>query len=154
MKKTPGKSAKREQKKARQITHRVTTHRPNGAESREVAPEKVPVGEAMRRAVEELGEVQIDKELAPEQLRQLADSYDEVARAKAAFSVKAEDAKIAKKSLDCATELLLDMVKEFTHPTPLPLFDSAQEEGDRQAMIDATRVEAEFETDADGHVTA
>ena len=104
---------------------RTTTHRPNGGlPTTHAAPaETVPIGEAMRRAVEQLGEVVIDDKLAASQLRELAECYDEIARDHAAFSAKSEAAKIAKKSLDASTNVLLEKVRAFTHPTPLPLFD-------------------------------
>lgn len=118
--------------------HRVNTIKGNGAmpESREIAPDpRVPIGEAMRRAVEQLGDVVIDDTLAPQQLRELAAVYEDVAKAQAAFNAKAEDAKIAKKSLESVTALLLEKVRAFTHPTMLPLFDQAQAEDDRQRML-------------------
>lgn len=120
-------------------SHRVTTFKPNGAESQEIAPEKVTIGEAMRRAVEELGDVVINDELAAGQLRQLADAYEQVTREQAAFAKKSEEAKIAKKSLDGATEHLLGLVKEFTHPKPLPLFDADQREADHAEMVEGAQ---------------
>lgn len=116
--------------------HRVTTHQPNGglSESMEVAVEKVSIGEAMRRAVEELGDVKIDQELAPKQLAELAECYEDVTRRQAAFNTKNDEAKTAKKSLESATDLLLEKVRLFTHPKPLPLFDQQEAEEDRQEM--------------------
>lgn len=122
---------------------RVNTIKANGGlpESRAIAPEpdaeRLPIGEAMRRAVEELGDVKIDDDLAPSQLRQLADCYEDVTRRQAAFNAKSEEAKTAKKSLESATDLLLEKVRAFTHPSPLPLFDQASAESDLEAMIDA-----------------
>jgi hypothetical protein len=107
--------------------------------STEVAPEKVSIGEAMRKAVEELGETIINDELAASQLRQLAEAYEQVTREQAAFAKKSEEAKIAKKSLDGATEHLLGLVKEFTHPKPLPLFDMDQREADHAEMIEGAQ---------------
>lgn len=107
----------------------------------EVAPgdddAKVSIGEAMRRAVEELGEVVVDDKLAPSQLRQLAEYYEDVTRMQAAFNEKSEAAKVAKKSLEGATNLLLERVRAFTHPAPLPLFDQTQAEEDHETMLDA-----------------
>jgi len=119
--------------------HRVVTHGTNGkgATAMEVAPEPVSIGEAMRRAVEELGDITIDDSLAASQLRQLAEAYEEVTRMKAAFNEKAEAAKVAKKALESTTELLLEKLRSFTHPAPLPLFDLPQAEADRQDMLDA-----------------
>lgn len=118
---------------------RVNTIRSNGDQpsSMEVAPEPVSVGEAMRQAVASLGDVQIDNELAPAQLRQLADAYEEVAKTQAAFNAKNDAAKVAKKALDTATNFLLERVKDFTHPAPLPLFDAPQAEADRAAMVES-----------------
>lgn len=137
------------------VTHRLTTHRPNGAagassESMEVAPEdpRVPIGEAMRRAVEELGDVVIDSTLAPQQMAELAVAFEQVTREKAAFTAKNEAAKIAKKALDAATDFLLERVKEFTHPTPLPLFDAAEREADHSTMLDAATGDADQEEHA------
>lgn len=104
--------------------------------STEVAPEKVTIGEAMRRAVEELGDVQIDDELAPSQLRQLSEVYEDVVKAQAAFNTKSDDAKTAKKALESVTNLLLEKVRSFTHPVSLPLFDETQAADDHAAMLD------------------
>ena len=123
--------------KDKPTTHRVNTVRSDGAppESREVAPAPVTVGEAMRRAVEELGEVIIDDQLAASQLRELADCYEQVTKEQAAYNQKAEAAKVAKKSLESATNLLLEKVRTFTHPQALPLFDQDQAEADRADML-------------------
>lgn len=116
---------------------RINTIPSNGDQptSTEIAPEPVSVGEAMRQAVEALGDVQIDETLAPSQLRQLAEAYEEVAKTLAAFNAKNDAAKVAKKAHDIAIEFLLERVKSFTHPSPLPLFDEAREEADRAAMV-------------------
>lgn len=116
--------------------HRITTHKPNGglSTSEEVAPAPVPIGEAMRRAVEALGEVVIDEQLAPGQLRQLAECFEDVTRMQAAFIARSEEAKTAKKALDSATNLLLEKVRMFTHTAPLPLFDHERAEADHAAM--------------------
>lgn len=120
------------------VTHRVTTRHADGvSESREVAPAKVPIGEAMRRAVEALGDVQIDETLAPRQLAELADCYEQITREQAAFDAKSEEAKTAKKALESATNLLLEKVRAFTHSAPLPLFDQKQAERDRAEMVTA-----------------
>lgn len=89
----------------------------------------------MRLAVDGLGDITIDNELAPKQLRELADVYEDVARAQAAFNAKADAAKIAKKALESVTALLLEKVRSFTHPAPLPLFDHQQAEDDRDDML-------------------
>lgn len=120
------------------VSHSVTASKSNGSlpVSTEVAPAPVPIGEAMRRAVEALGPVVIDQDKAVEQLRELADCHDHVTREQAAYFQKAEDAKIAKKALESATNLLLEKVRAFTHATPLPLFDHPQSDADHQRMID------------------
>lgn len=131
------------------VTHRVNTIKGNGSlpTSREVLPPvadddlHVPIAEAMRRAVEALGEVVVDDTLAADQLRQLADYYEEVTRAQAAFAQRSEAAKIAKKSLESATEMLLERVRAFTHPVALPLFDQVQAEDDQAAMEAAADAE-------------
>lgn len=125
---------------------RSRTVRPNGAlpESLQSAPEpedKIPVGEAMRRAVEALGEVIVDDSLAPQQMKELGACYEEVTRRQAAFDARAEEAKTAKKSLESAQELLLEKVRSFTHPAPLPLFDHAEREADQQTMEAAAGAE-------------
>ena len=127
--------------KRKTVTHRVNRHTSNGAhsESAEVLPEKVPIGEAMRKAVEALGDVEIDSALAPTQMLELAECYDQVVRMQAAFDARSEDAKTAKKSLDSAQNLLLDRVKQFTHPAPLPLFDGPQREKDHDKMLDSAK---------------
>jgi hypothetical protein len=109
-----------------------------------VAPEpeeKVTIGEAMRLAVEKLGDVKVDKDLAPSQMAQLGECYEDVTRRQAAFDAKSEEAKTAKKSLESATELLLEKVRSFTHPSPLPLFDHAEAEDDRAEMLTGGDVE-------------
>lgn len=108
------------------VRHRTNTIKANGglAESREVAP-TVTIGEAMRRAVAELGETVIDDNLAPAQMRQLSECYEQVAREQACYNERVDLAKVAKKSLVSATALLLEKVRTFTHATPLPLFDKA-----------------------------
>lgn len=118
---------------------RTTTFPPNGdmPSSGEVLPEKVAIGEAMRRAVEALGDVQIDDDLAPSQLRQLGEIIEDITRRQAAFNLKNDEAKTAKKSLESAQELLILMCCEFTHPSPLPLFDQKQAEDDHAEMLDA-----------------
>ncbi len=119
--------------------HRLNTINSNGdlPTSCEVAPAEVPIGEAIRQAVEQLGDIVIDADMAPQQLRELADVYEDVARAQAEFTRKSDAAKIAKKSLDSITNLLLEKVRAFTHQAPLPLFDANQAEVDRQAMVNA-----------------
>ena len=116
--------------------HRITTYKPGGdpSESREVAPAPVPIGEAMRLAVDALGDVVVDDTLAAGQLRELAAIYEDVTRRRTAWAQKADEAKTAKQSLDAATECLLDKVRAFTHPTPLPLFDARQAEAGLAAM--------------------
>lgn len=118
---------------------RTTTFPTNGDQpkSADVLPEKVTIGEAMRRAVAELGDVQIDDDLAPAQLRQLGEIIEDVTRRQAAYNLKSDEAKTAKKALESATELLITTVKEFTHPVPLPLFDAKQSTDDHAAMLDA-----------------
>jgi hypothetical protein len=119
---------------------RSRTIKPNGGlvESLPVPAEPtetVPIGEAMRRAVEALGDVKVDPGLAPTQLLELGECYEDVARRQAAYDAKAEEAKTARKSLESAKELLLEKVRTFTHPAPLPLFDTSQAEADREAML-------------------
>lgn len=106
----------------------------DAAESREVLPEKVSVGEAMRRAVEALGDVTVNDDLAGQQMRQLAELYENVAKEQAAYDKRAEAAKVAKKALESAQNLLMEQVRAFTHANPLPLFDRQQAEEDRQRM--------------------
>lgn len=127
-------------KRRKWSAHRVNTMPANGGlpDSREVAPALVPVGEAVRRAVEALGDVTVDDDLAPRQLRQLAELYDRVTEEQAAYDAKAEAAKVAKKALESATNLLLEQVRAFTHAVPLPLFDQTQAEDDRAKMVEAS----------------
>lgn len=130
--------------RGKKVTHRVNTIRGNGTPpaSVEVAAEKVPIGEAMRRAVEELGEVVIDDTLAPQQMRELSECYEDVTRRRAAWAEKNEDAKVAKKSLESATDLLLEKVRMFTHPVALPLFDQAQREDDLDKSLGSAEAPA------------
>jgi len=125
--------------KRKTVIHRLNTVKSNGAqpESQEVAPAELPIGEAMRQAVAALGDVVIDESLAASHLRELAESYEQVTREQAAYDQKSEAAKIAKKSLESATELLLEKVRLFTHPKAMPLFDQQQAEADLQAMTGA-----------------
>ena len=93
----------------------------------------------MRRAVEELGAVKIEDDLAPHQMLELAECFEDITRRRAAFNQKADEAKTAKKSLESATELLLEKVRSFTHPKALPLFDAAEREQDQDDMLDSQR---------------
>lgn len=133
------KATRKAKKPTRARAGRVNTHKTNGAASTsvEVAPAAVSIGEAMRLAVEELGDVVIDEAMAPAHLRILAECYEQVAREQAAWNAKAEAAKVAKKALDGATALLLEKVRSFTHPAPLPLFDQGQATQDQDQMLAA-----------------
>lgn len=128
--------AKASDPKRKTVVHRINRGGTNGSPSTstEVAPEKVNIGEAMRRAVEALGEQKVDPNLAPIQMLELADAYEQVTRMQAAFDARSEEAKTAKKSLESATNLLLEKVRSFTHPAPLPLFDGQQREADQWTM--------------------
>lgn len=121
------------------VRHRTNTFKGNGAPtSREVAP-TITIGEAMRRAVAELGDVVIDADEAPAQMRQLSECYEQVAREQAAYNERVDQAKLAKKSLDSATALLLEKVRTFTHASKsLPLFDQPKQ----QPLDDAVGDEA------------
>lgn len=120
----------------RKKTSKITTFPKNGGVPTVTAvPQEVPVGEAIRLAIEELGDVKIDDALAPEQMRQLAECYENVVRNQAEYARRADAAKVAKKAVESSTELLLERVKAFTHPVPLPLFDAQQAEADRAAMV-------------------
>lgn len=124
-------------------SHRVNTIPSSGAPSTsaEVAPEKVSAGEAMRLAVAELGDVAIDNDLAPAQLRELGEMYEDVARRRSAFNVKADAAKDAKKALETAETALLERVRMYTHKPAMPLFDAKEAETDHAAMLDAAENE-------------
>jgi hypothetical protein len=105
------------------------------------AGERVTIGEAMRLAVEKLGDVTIDNEFAPKQLREIG----EIARRRRAAPSRlrrevrrSEDREEVPRS---ATELLLERARAFTHPTPMPLFDHVQEEDDRAEMVAGGDVE-------------
>lgn len=119
--------------------HRLTTLPSNGdaPESREVAPQAISVGEAMRQAVAALGERTTDVGLSAGQLAELADCYEHVIEATAAYAQKADAAKVAKKAVESATEFLLERIKAYTHGASLPLFDATQAEQDVQAMTEA-----------------
>lgn len=148
-KKAPRRKVEKKQapaKRKRWSANRSAAHKTNGSVSEPlaVAPEpdeKVTIGEAMRQAVEALGEVIVDDQVAPQQMRQLGDCYEEITKRQAAYDAQAEKAKTAKKSLESAQELLLLKVREFTHPTPLPLFDHTQAESDRDDMLACGDVE-------------
>jgi hypothetical protein len=128
-------------------THRVTTINSNGdlPTSQEVAPGPLPAAEAVRRAIEQLGEPTIDAQLAPQQMAELAGYYTEYARRKAEFDVKTDAAKTAKKGLEIATDLLLEKLRELAFPKPLPLFDAKQAEDDRQKMVAGGEVLLSFD---------
>lgn len=128
---------------------RVNTIKGDGAmpESKEILPPAEPsIGEAMRLAVEALGEVVIDDQLAAGQLRELSEAYEHVTEEKAAFDRKNDAAKVAKKAWESATNLLLEKVRAFTHPTPLPLFDQQQREDDEADMLGGGDVDPESES--------
>ena len=125
-------------KRSKPSSHKISTIGPDGKEeSMEVAPQAKTIGEAMRQAVQDLGDVVIDDELAVSQLRDLAECYEQVTTAQAAYNARAEAAKVAKETLKSATDLLLEKVRTYTHPAPLPLFDRAQAESDIDRMIDS-----------------
>lgn len=158
MKKKPAKKAKRRQNLHEQLSERrgkrpkkpetlteasargrVNTIPSNGdlPSSVEVAPEPVSIGEVMRQALDELGDIAIDPDLAIGQLHEIGEAYEEVVRRQAAYNARAEEAKTAKKSLEAAQEMVLEKVRAATHPKPLPLFDHQQAEDDRLDMLDA-----------------
>lgn len=120
--------AKAADQKRKTVVHRINRGGTNGSPSTstEVAPEKVSIGEAMRKAVEA-------------QLLDLSECYEQVVRMQAAFDARSEEAKTAKKSLESATALLLEKVRSFTHPAPLPLFDGQQREADQKTMEASAR---------------
>lgn len=107
-----------------------------------VEDNKVSIGEAMRRAVEELGDRTIDSQLAAGQMVELADCYEEVVRRQAAFNAKNDEAKTAKKSLESAEALVLEKIRTFTHAAALPLFDHIERENDQAAMEGAATADA------------
>jgi hypothetical protein len=111
-------------------------------ESREVAPEAPTVGDAIRQAMEALGDVTIDESQAARQLRVLAELYEEVAEAQAAYDAKAEEAKTAKKGLEGATNELLEQVRAFTHgKAATPLFDETDEDLKGETLRPGTHAE-------------
>lgn len=124
-------------------SHRVNVIPSNGAPSTSaaVAPEKVNAGEAMRQAAAELGDVAVDNDLAPAQMRELGEMYEDIARRRAAFNVKADLAKDAKKALETAETALLERVRMYTHKPAMPLFDKVEAETDHAAMLDAAENE-------------
>jgi hypothetical protein len=112
------------------------------AKKKNPEPEPVapPVGAlsieaAMEHAVQALGPVTIDPQLAPEHLSELAECYDEIERTAAKLARKTEDAKTAREAHQVAVDHLLERVRAMTHPDPLPLFDAPQAEADRDRMI-------------------
>jgi len=94
----------------------------------------------------------VDDARAGAQMRQLGEAYEEVVRQQAAFNAKAEAAKTAKKSLEAAHEVALALIRDFTHPKPMPLFDAPQAEADRRDMLEAVdavdKLEDALEADA------
>lgn len=127
----------------------ITTHPSNGGRPethiQPVEDNKVSIGEAMRLAVEALGPRAIDSELAQSQLNQLADALEERTRKAAAFDRKNDEAKTAKKALDVADEMIRTLVRDFTHPSPLPLFDAPQREADLGNMTTAEVTDGQLE---------
>lgn len=67
--------------------------------------------------------ITIDEGLAAGQLRELAELQADVNKATTAYNVKKDAAKVAKDTVDSKTNLLLEKLRMFTHPTALPLFD-------------------------------
>lgn len=118
---------------------RVNTHPSNGSapQSMEPAPARVTAGEAMRRAVAELGDLQVDNDLAPGQLQQIGQMVEEVERAKAEYANKLEAAKVAKKTLEGAETMLQKFCREVTHPKAMPLFDQKAAEDDLTKMVES-----------------
>lgn len=139
------KSARAPKARRKTVVHRLNTHKPNGGlpASQEVAPEPVAIGEAVRRAIEDLGDTIIDESLAPSQLRELAGCLEHIVEEQTRYDKKSEEAKVAKKSLESAQAFLIERVKAFTHPTPMPLFDKVQAEEDEKDMLDAAHGQGE-----------
>jgi hypothetical protein len=100
-------------------------------------PPELPVEQAIAAAIDALGPVAIDAESAPRNLAALAAAYDERERCKVIYERKKTAEKNAKAALEDATDHLIEMVKEVTHPKPLPLFDVAQAEADLNTMATA-----------------
>jgi hypothetical protein len=120
-----------------------------------VAKTAAVIGGAVAKAVKNfavnLGAMKIDKVAAADQMEELGELLEEVAKAKGVADEKAEAAKTAKSTYESKVNLFMEKVRGFTHPKSLPLFDAAQRETDQRSMLDAGGKvsEAVTETPAD-----
>lgn len=145
-KKKPVKAPAKKAEKGRVLEHKpkpaAGKKSKSAAEKPAVVEVQIPIGEAMRQAVEKLGPIAIDPSLAVSQLEQLGEYHANVVRMQAAYDERAEAAKTAKKSLEAAQEVLIDQVKRFTRKAPMPLFDRVQKEQDLVDMAAAPQAVA------------
>lgn len=132
-----------EDQQADAFVARITNFPSNGdaPSAIEPAPLRPTIGEIIRKAVLDLGEAKVDPDLATQQLRQLGEAVEEITRRKAEFDARSDEAKTAKKGYEGAVDHLVRLATEFTHPTPLPLFDASEREDDQQAMESAASAE-------------
>lgn len=117
--------------KRKKTTHRVTTHKPNGAIGQssgtmEVAPQPpevvTPSVEEALRFVQEIGEMN-----------------DRVERSHERYLEAQATAKERKGEWETQVLALQSRIKEATHPKPMPLFDAGQREADQRAMEQAAQ---------------
>lgn len=95
------------------------------------------VGKAVANFAKSLGEMKIDDDAAADQMHEIGDALEDVAKAKMIADDKAETAKTAKATYESKVNLFMEKVRGFTHPKSLPLFDAPAAEKDRQQMLDA-----------------
>jgi len=108
------------------VSHRVTTFKPNGAESQEVAPapsspDSGPV-------------VMPSADQALEVLRVLADLTDRAIQMKKRYEDAKQKAKDLKAKWDELAEEIQTTIRAATHGSDLPLFDATEREADLSAM--------------------
>src|SRR5262245_5514741 len=105
-------------------SHRVNTHKPNGA-----APESVEVAPPLISEP-----VLPPAELALEHLKKLGELNDIALVAHTRHEEAATKARNLKAKAEEADEAVRNYIKEITHPSQPGLFDPQQREADTQAM--------------------
>jgi len=117
---------------------RIVNRQANGAAGpvMSVPEPDLPLEESIKKAIEELGELAVDESSAPKHLRELADDYHEVVRTQTILAKRVDAVKIAKKSVDSATAVLLEKLRSCTHQKPLPLFNVKDREADQANMLE------------------
>jgi hypothetical protein len=102
---------------------------------------------AIKNFAANLGSMKIDKLQAADQMEELGELLEDVAKALGTSITKADEAKTAKGTYDSKVNLLLEKLRGFTHPKALPLFDQHQAEADLVDMTTRDQTAGDTTTD-------